>query len=167
MVTAIAGRMKTKSAKAKALRAMSAVFKETGPVLVRAMHAEAIRQVGSIEPRAGELLEDAREDALSYLSFPHEHRLRIRPNNVQERANREIKRRTDAVQVFPSVRSLIRLVGAALADQNEEWAQGHFMDAEGMVNLERDSAFREPAEEAKERQEFLFSRPWRRRPRLG
>ena len=63
----------------------------------------AVEEVSAIDPRAGGLLEDAREDALAYLSFPAEHRLKIRTNNVQERVNREIKRRTDAVQVCPSV----------------------------------------------------------------
>lgn len=152
----IAGRMRTKGDRARALRAMSAVFKETDPALVRAMYAEAIAQVGALEPRAGELLEDAREDALAYLGFPSEHRLRIRTNNVQERANREIKRRTNAVQVFPSVRSLLRLVGAALADQNEAWAQGSFMDAEGMRRLDRDSAAEEPSPETREKARILI-----------
>lgn len=94
--------------------------------------------MSAIDRRAGELLEDAREDALAYLSFPAEHRLKIRTNNVQERADREIKRRTDAVQVFPSSGSLVRLVGAALADQNDAWAAGRFMDADGMRDLGRD-----------------------------
>ena len=107
----------------------------------------AVEEFGRLEPRAAELLEDAREDALAYLAFPAEHRLRVRTNNVQERANREIKRRTDAVQVFPSSRSLVRLVGAALADQNDQWAAGHFMDAEGMRDLGRDAESPAPAEE--------------------
>lgn len=152
----IAGKMKTKNAKARATSALSAIFKESDPVLVRAMYAEAIKQIGAIDTRAAELLEDAREDALAYLSFPAEHRIRIRTNNIQERANREIKRRTNVVQVFPSVRSLLRLIGAALTDQNEEWSQGFFMDAEGLSKLDRDATYKEPSQETKEKARILI-----------
>lgn len=112
----VAGRLRRRDDRRRALATLSATFRERDPALVRAMYARAVEEVSAIDRRAGELLEDAREDALAYLSFPAEHRLKIRTNNVQERANREIKRRTDAVQVFPSSGSLVRLVGAALAD---------------------------------------------------
>ena len=128
----VAARMRTKEGRRKASAALSAVFKEGDPALVRAAYDVAAEEIGAIDRRAGELLEDAREDALCYLSFPREHRLRIRTNNVQERANREIKRRTNVVQVFPSRKSLMRLVCAVLADQNDAWAAGQFMDAAGM-----------------------------------
>lgn len=134
----VAGRVRRRDDRRRALAALSATFRERDPALVRAMYARAVEEVSAIDRRAGELLEDAREDALAYLSFPAEHRLKIRTNNVQERANREIKRRTDAVQVFPSSKSLVRLVGAALADQNDAWAAGRFMDADGMRDLGRD-----------------------------
>ena len=71
---------------------------------------------------AGEVLLEAEEEALAYLAFPASHRTKIRTNNVQERANREIKRRTGVVQGFPSRESLIRLVGAALIEADEEWS---------------------------------------------
>ena len=63
----------------------------------------------------------SRADALQYLSLPQEHWRRVRTNNVQERANREIKRRTRVVQSFPSVESLVRLVGAVLVEENDAW----------------------------------------------
>lgn len=134
----VAGRLRRRDDRRRALAALSATFRERDPALVRAMYARTVEEVSAIDRRAGELLEDAREDALAYLSFPAEHRLKIRTNNVQERADREIKRRTDAVQVFPSSGSLVRLVGAALADQNDAWAAGRFMDADGMRDLGRD-----------------------------
>lgn len=146
----VAGRLR-----GRALAALSAVFRERDPALVRAAYDRAVEEVGRLEPRAAELLEDAREDALAYLAFPAEHRLRVRTNNVQERANREIKRRTDAVQVFPSSRSLVRLVGAALADRNDEWAAGHFMDAAGMRDLGRDAESPAPTEETLRRAEAI------------
>lgn len=135
----VLGRMRTRRDKARAAAALRAVFAQDEPAMVHAAYDNAVDTIGSIERRAGELLDDAREDALAYLAFPHEHRVRVRTNNVQERANREIKRRTDSVQVFPSTASMIRLVGAVLADMNEEWAVRRFMDASGMRDLSRDT----------------------------
>ncbi len=64
------------------------------------------------------MLEEAEPDALAYLDFPPSHWKRLRTNNVQERANREIKRRSRVVQVFPSESSLLRLVGAVMCDRD-------------------------------------------------
>ena len=151
----VAARIRGKAERRAALAALKAVFRETDPATVRAAYDRAAAEVGRVDRRAGELLEDAREDALCYLSFPAEHRLRIRTNNVQERANREIKRRTDVVQVFPSRASLLRLVGAALADANDAWARGHFMDAAGMSDLARDAGAPAPTEETLARAEMI------------
>ena len=153
----VAARMRTKEGRRKASAALSAVFKEGDPALVRAAYDVAAEEIGAIDRRAGELLEDAREDALCYLSFPREHRIRIRTNNVQERANREIKRRTDVVQVFPSRKSLMRLVCAVLADQNDAWAAGQFMDAAGMGDLDRDAGSPAPDGETLSRAEAIVS----------
>ena len=140
----VAARLPRRADRAAAGRALSAVFREGDPAAVRAAYDRAAAEVGRLDRRAGELLEEAREDALCHLAFPAEHRLRVRTNNVQERANREIKRRTRAVQVFPSRRSLLRLVAAVCCDLNEEWAAGRFMDAAGMRGLGRDAAPEEP-----------------------
>ena len=64
--------------------------------------------------------EEAEPDALAYLAFPPSHWKRLRTNNVQERANREIKRRSRVVQVFPSERLLERLVGAVMCELDEQ-----------------------------------------------
>lgn len=101
---------------------MQAVFAEPEPASVRAAYHAAIDAIGGFSAEAAELLEEAEADALAYLDFPAEHRRRIRTNNVQERANREIKRRTRAVQVFPSPESMIRLVGAVMAEADEGWS---------------------------------------------
>ena len=124
----VLGRFSRKADRARAGRALKAIFSQRDPALVREMYAQAITEIGKIERRAGELLEDAREDALAYLSFPYEHHIRLRTNTVQERANREIKRRTNAVQTFPSAASMMRLVGAVCADMNDEWSHSGFMD---------------------------------------
>ena len=76
-------------------------------------------------------------DALAYLDFPYEHHVRLRTNNVQERANGEIKRRTKVVGVFPSVESMTRLVGSVLVDVNEEWLGMNFIDAASLAGVRR------------------------------
>ena len=73
--------------KIEATAALKAVFSERGPELVRAMYRRAIDEFAVRSNRAGELLEDAEADALAYLDFPYEHHVRLRTNNVQERAN--------------------------------------------------------------------------------
>ena len=133
----VAGWFSRKGDKAVALAAMKAVFAERDPRLVRAAYRVAARRIAEIRPRAGELLEDAEADALAYLDFPREHHVRLRTNNVQERANEEIKRRTKVVGVFPSVESMVRLVGSVLIDVNEEWMGMGFIDASTLKDVRR------------------------------
>jgi len=133
----VAGWFSKKEDKATAVAAMKAVFAERDPQLVRAAYRQATKRIAEIRPRAGELLEDAEADALAYLDFPYEHHVRLRTNNVQERANEEIKRRTKVVGVFPSVGSMMRLVGSVLVDVNEEWLGMGFMDAASLKGVRR------------------------------
>ena len=131
----VAGWFSKKEEKLTAIAAMKAVFAERDPQLVRAAYRQAAERKAQLKAHAGELLEDAEADALAYLDFPYEHHVRLRTNNVQERANEEIKRRTKVVGVFPSVESMMRLVGSVLIDVNEEWLEMNFIDAASLKGV--------------------------------
>ncbi len=94
-------------------------------------------------------MEEAEPDALVYLDFPPSHWKRLRTNNVQERTNREIKRRARVVQVFPSVASLERLVGAAMCDVDDEWGQRRYFSEERIAELYAQAPKPGPSEEGR------------------
>lgn len=107
-----------------------AAVSQRDPLAARAVWEEAAPWVSSVSAAAGRVFESAREDALAFMSFPEEHWGKIRTNNVQERANREIKRRYRSVQSFPSEGSMMRLTCSVLMGEEGRWAsQGLFSPA--------------------------------------
>src|SRR5918994_6650388 len=89
-------------------------------------------------PRLSELMEEAEEDVLAYAAFPAEHWQKIWSNNPLERVNKEVKRRTNVVGIFPTEGSVIRLVGSVLCEQHDEW-QGckRYFSAGSLAKLDR------------------------------
>jgi transposase-like protein len=102
--------------------------------------AEALRERC---PKLVELMDRSREEVLVYMSFPREHWGQIASTNPLERLNGEIKRRADVVGIFPNDRAVIRLVGALMLEQNDEWAVSRrYMSLESLSALSDDPVCR-------------------------
>src|SRR5712691_2974966 len=98
------------------------IFAQPDADTVHEQYRRIVDQLESRFPEAAALLEEAAADLLAFTGFPKEHWRQLWSNNSLERLNKEIRRRTDVVGIFPDRAAVIRLVGALLAEQNDEWA---------------------------------------------
>lgn len=114
----------TKAAQSAVSAAVRTIFQQPDIESARAQLGRVAEGLRDRFPRVTERLYEAQEDVLAYMSFPEQHRRRLHSTNTLERLNKEIKRRTNVVQIFPNVSSLVRLIGAILSEQNDEWLVG-------------------------------------------
>ena len=97
-------------------------------------------------PRLAEMMNAAEHEVLAFMDFPKEHRVKIHSTNVLERLNGEVKRRSDVVGIFPNDKAIVRLVGALLMEQNDEYAiQKRYMSLESLAAMSDNPAIRLPA----------------------
>jgi transposase-like protein len=110
------------------------IFAQPDSASVWAQHGRVVEQLTEKFPDAATHLADAASDVLAFTAFPKEHWRQIWSNNPQERLNKELRRRTDVVGIFPHRDSVIRLVGAVLAEQHDEWAVARrYMSADSLA----------------------------------
>ncbi len=128
-----------KSAQPFVASAVQSIFDQPDAATTHAQHARVTEQLAERFAGAAAMLEEAEPDILAFASFPEAHWRQIRSNNPQERLNKEIRRRTDVVGIFPDRGSVIRLVGMVLAEQHDEWAVGRrYMSAESLARARLD-----------------------------
>ena len=135
-----------KSAQGFVATMVRTIFAQPDAATVREQHARIVDQLETRFPEAAALLEEAGSDLLAFTGFPKEHWRQLWSNNSLERLNKEIRRRTDVIGIFPNRPAVIRLVGAVLAEQNDEWAVARrYMSAESIAK-----ALAPPADEPEE-----------------
>jgi len=111
-----------KSAQGFVATMVRTIFAQPDAATVREQYGRIVTQLEARFPEAAALLDEAEPELLAFTGFPKEHWRQLWSNNSLERLNKEIRRRTDVIGIFPNRPSIIRLVGAVLAEQNDEWA---------------------------------------------
>jgi transposase-like protein len=110
-----------KSAQPLVAPLVRSIYEQTTPEDVQARHRQVVEQLHARFADAAAALDTAGPEILAFTAFPSAHWRQIWSNNPQERLNKEIRRRTDVVGIFPNRDASIRLIGAVLAEQNDEW----------------------------------------------
>jgi transposase-like protein len=116
--------------------ALRTVFVHPDPTEVSSAWDRVADTFSSQFPKVTDLMNQAKADVLAFSSFPFEHWRKIWSTNPLERLNKEIKRRADVVGIFPNDDSVVRLVGAVLAEQHDDWAtQRHYLSEGSMAKI--------------------------------
>jgi transposase-like protein len=126
------------------------IFAQPDAKHVRTQFTEVTRMLERSHPKAAVMLEDACHDLLAFTGFPQRHWRQIWSTNPLERVNKEIKRRTDVVGVFPNPAALLRLAGAVLIEQHDEWEAGdrrYFSEASMLELATMNAVSTTPAED--------------------
>ena len=113
-----------RSARSVIASAVRSIFEQPDERAAREQFGQVIDSLETRFPTVARLLLDAESDLLAHFTFPETHRRQIRSTNPLERLNKEIKRRTAVVGIFPNRAAVIRLVGMILAEQDDEWQDG-------------------------------------------
>jgi transposase-like protein len=125
-----------KGSKSVVAAALRTIFAQPDRAAAGAQLAEVVKAMRARWPKAAEVVAEAENDVLAYMSFPEEHWTRIYSTNPLERLNKEVKRRTNVVGIFPDGASVIRLVGAVLMETSDEWQIGRrYFSQESMKKL--------------------------------
>ena len=126
-----------KSARRVVTAFMSAAFAQDDAEAAKVQWRKVADQLRPKLPRLAGLLDEAETDVLAYMTFPPAHRAKLHSTNPLERLNGEIKRRTEVVGIFPNEAAIIRLVGAILLEQNDEWSvqRSRYLSLETIATL--------------------------------
>ena len=125
---------------------IATAFAQDTAAAAKAQWRQVADQVRQKLPKLAALLDEAEDDVLAYMTFPKEHRTKLHSTNPLERVNGEVKRRVEVVGIFPNEAAIIRLVGAILLEQNDEWAvqRARYMTLESIAPLGDDLAIMLP-----------------------
>jgi transposase-like protein len=123
-----------KSAQSFVATMVRTIFAQPDAESVHEQHGRIVAQLEGRFLEAAALLDETGPEILAFTGFPKEHWRQLWSNNSLERLNKEIRRRTDVVGIFPDRAAVVRLVGAVLAEQNDEWADARrYMSAESIA----------------------------------
>lgn len=125
------------------LAMINTIFVQESPEAASVQWRSVADQLRPKFPKLAAMMDDAEHDVLAFMVFPKAHRTQIHSTNPLERLNAEVKRRTNVIGIFPNDQAIIRLVGAMMLEQNDEWSlQRRYMQLEGLQSLSENQSAR-------------------------